>query len=211
MAANYYSLDKAKGLQDYNFYQLGVVIRATNAMSDASNNSKFIYEYPEAEDALVIVGEKEGQTVEGNTKWYKVVSDLNIDSNFNEITTGDYNWNSYVYVPAAYVRKIKTGKNGYFSPNDVTEYIDKDYKYDLYDTSNSLKPKVAKTVKDTDYYYESSLQNKKGIRVLKDKYVMVYAAAFDKNNKPISYLITSDYKYDQKDWVSGDSIDLITS
>lgn len=210
MAANYYSLDKAKGMQDYNFYQLGVVTKPVNAMSDASNSSKFVYTYPEAEDAVVIIGEKEGQVVDGDATWYKVVSDLNIDSNFNEITSGDYNWNGFVYIPASAVNKINKGKNGYISPNDVTEYIDKDYEYDLYDENNTLKPRVAKTTKNADYYYESSLQNKKGITVLKDKYVMVYAAAY-KNNKPVSYLITSDYKYDQKDWVSADSIDFITS
>ena len=81
-------------------------------MSDASNSSKEVYTYPEAEDAVVIIGEKKGQSVEGNTTCYKGVSDLNIDSNFNEITSGDYNWNSYVYIPAAYVKKINQRKNG---------------------------------------------------------------------------------------------------
>ena len=52
MAANYYSFDKAFGLQDYNYYQLGVVTGPTKAYLDASTSSKFIYEYPEAEDAL---------------------------------------------------------------------------------------------------------------------------------------------------------------
>ena len=38
---------------------------------------------------------------------------------------------------------------------------------------------------------------------------MVYATAFQ-NNKPVSYLITSNYWYDQKHWVSADSIKFIT-
>ena len=210
MAASYYSMDKAKGLQDYNFYQLGVVTASVDTRSDATNSAKFVYKYTEAGDALVIIGEKKGQSINGNTTWYKVVSDLNIDSNFNEITSGDYNWNSYVYVPAAYVLKINKGKNGYISPNDVTEYIDKYYKYDLYDSNNILKPKVAKTIKNTPYYYDSALQTKKGLTVLKDRYVMVYAAAYE-NNKPVSYLVTSDYFKDQKDWISADSLDFITS
>lgn len=210
MAANYYNFDKSKGLQDYNYYQLGVVTTSVNAMSDATTSSKLVYTYTETGDALVIIGEKQGQEVNGNKTWYKVVSDLNIDSNFNEITSGDYNWNAYVYVPAAYVVKINEGKNGYISPNDVTEYIDKYYKYDFYDASNTFSPKVAKTVKSSPYYYDSALQTKKGITVLKDKYVMVYAAAYE-NNEPVSYLISSDYKYDQKDWVSADTLDFITS
>ena len=96
MASNYYNMDKALGLQDYNYYQLGVLRRPSNAYSSPSTSSKFIYQYPEAEDAVVIVGE----TTSNGEKWYKVVSDLNIDSNYNEITSGAYNWNGYVYVKA---------------------------------------------------------------------------------------------------------------
>lgn len=210
MAANYYSLDKAKGLQDYNFYQLGVVTDVAVAMSDATTTSKEIYTYPEAEDALVIIGEKEGEEVNGSKIWYKVVSDLNIDANFNEIESGNYNWESYVYIPSSYVKKINEGKNGYISPNDVTEYHDHNYEYDLYDSTLTLKPKVAKTTKDTAYYYDSALQSKQGTKALKDKYVMVYAAAI-LDGEPISYLVTSDYWYDQKHWVSADSLDFITS
>lgn len=211
MAAQYYSLDKAKGLQDYNFYQLGVVTRQVNAMSDASNSSKFVYSYPEAEDAVVIIGEKQGEAVEGNTTWYKVVSDLNIDSNFNEITSGDYNWDSYVYIPAAYVKKINQGKNGYISPNEVTEYQDKDYEYDLYVEETTLKPKVAKTIKQTEYYYDSALTVKRDQVLLNDRYVMVYTAAYDKNGVAVSYLVTSDYWYDQKHWVPANSISFVSS
>ena len=180
-------------------------------MSDASNSSKFVYSYPEAEDAVVIIGEKQGEAVEGNTTWYKVVSDLNIDSNFNEITSGDYNWDGYVYIPAAYVKKINQGKNGYISPNEVTEYQDKDYEYDLYVEETTLKPKVAKTIKQTEYYYDSALTVKRDQVLLKDRYVMVYTAAYDKNGVAVSYLVTSDYWYDQKHWVPADSISFVSS
>lgn len=211
MASNYYSFDKSKGLQDYNFYQLGVVTQSVNAMSDSSNSSRFVYKYTEAGDALIILGEKQGENVNGNTTWYKVVSDLNIDSNFNEITSGNYNWNSYVYIPAAYVLKINTGKNGYISPNDVTEYIDKNYTYDLFDTGNTLKPKVAKAKTTTAYYYDSALQTPKGQNLLQDRYVMVYAAAYNAQGNPVSYLVTSDYFHDQKEWVSANSLNFVTS
>lgn len=211
MAANYYSFDKAKGLQDYNYYQLGVVTQSVDAKISASTSSKTIYTYPEAEDAVVIVGEQKGTSVNGNTTWYKIMSDFNLDKNNNILYSGDYNWDSYVYVPAAYVKKINQSKSGYVSPEEVTEYIDSKYTYDLYDTNNEFSPKVAKTTKKTDYYYESSLQTKKGISVLKDKYVMVYAATYNEDNEIISYLITSDYFYDQKDWVSADSLDFISA
>lgn len=211
MAAQYYAFDKAKGLQDYNFYQLGVVTRQVNARSAANNKSKLVYSYPEAEDAVVIIGETEGEKVNGDATWYKVVSDLNINSSYNEITSGDYNWNGYVYIPAAYVKKINKGKNGYISPNEVTEYQDKNYEYDLYVEDTTLQPKVAKSNKETTYYYDPALTAKKSQKLLKDRYVMVYTATYDENGVAVSYLVTSDYKLDQKHWVPADSISFVSS
>ena len=201
MASNYYNMDKALGLQDYNYYQLGVLKNPANAYAQASTGSKFIYKYPEAEDAVVIVGE----TTSNGEKWYKVVSDLNIDSNYNEISSGAYNWNGYVYVQANNIRKINNGKNGYVSPNNVTEYANKNYEYNLYDSGNTFNPKVAISTKDTQYYYDSSLQQRKEQTLLKDRYVMVFASA-TLNGRAVSYLVTSDYFHDQKHWVSADSI-----
>ena len=200
-AAHYYNLDRALGLQDYNYYQLGLVNGPANAFASPSLNSRIIYTYPEKDDALVIVGEVKNE----NETWYKVVSDLNIDSNYNEITSGDYNWNGEVYVLASTVTKINKGKNGYISPNKVTKYIDKDYEYDLFVENTTLKPKVALSIKETPYYYDSSLTSKTGSTLLNDRAVMVYTAAY-KNKKAVAYLVTSDYFYDQKHWVSADSI-----
>ena len=201
MAANYYSLDKALGLQDYNYYQLGVVTGPTIAYSAPSTSAKNIYTYPEKEDGVVIVGE----TTQNGEKWYEVVSDLNIDNNYNEITSGNYNWKKTVYVKASQVIKINKGKNGYISPTSTFAYQDQEYTYDLYDSGNTLQPKVAITTKDTPYYYDSTLTSKTGKTLLKDRYVMVYAVAYS-NNIPVSYLVTSDYWHDQKEWVSSNSI-----
>ena len=198
MAANYYSLDKAKGLQDYNYYQLAVAKGPLKAYADASTNSKFIYEYPEAEDAMVIVGEKNG--------WYEVVSDLNIDNNNNEIN-GNYNWNKTVYVQKSGVTLINTGKNGLISPNSVTEYQDSDYTYDLMVEDTTFNPKVGISTKNTDFYYDSSLQSKKGQTLVKNRYVIIYSIAYE-NGTPVSYLVTSNYKFSQKHWVSADSIQI---
>lgn len=213
MAANYYSLDKSKGLQDYNYYQLGVLKQgAVIARNDASNSAKEVYKYPEAEDAVVIVGEKEGETVNGDATWYEVVSDLNLDSNYNEKGEGEaYNWDMTVYVPAAYIKKINKGKNGYVSPNSVTKYQDSEYEYDLYVEEADVKPKVAKSVKETSFYYDSALTTKKDQKLVNNRYVMVYSAAYDKNGVAVSYLVTSDYWYDQKEWVPADSITFVTS
>ena len=201
MAANYYSLDKALGMQDYNYYQLGVVNGPTNAYTGPAPGSKLMYTYPEREDALVIVDE----LTYNNEKWYKVVSDLNFDSSYNEKTSGDYNWNAYVFVKASDVRKINTGKKGNISPNSVYAYQDKNYTYDLYVENATLQPKVAITTKNTPYYYNSILTSQTGKTLLKDRYVMVYTAAYS-NGVPVAYLVTSDYWHDQKEWVPADSI-----
>lgn len=209
MAANYYALDATYGLQDYNYYQLGVVTAPVDAKRTASTSATTIYQYPEAEDALVIIGETEGTSVNGNTKWYKVVSDLNIDSNYNEITSGDYNWNGYAYVPAAYVKLINEGKNGYTSPNDVTEYQDANYEYDLLVEDTVLKPKIGYSLENTTYYYDATLTSKTNSTLLSDRYVMIYTIAYDENGNEVSYLVTSDYWYDQKHWVAADSIKIV--
>ncbi|MBQ6477698.1 MAG: DUF5011 domain-containing protein [Bacilli bacterium] len=206
MAANYYSFDKAKGLQDYNYYQLGVVNNSTAAYMSPSTSSTKVYTYPEKDDGVLIVGEVSNS--EGT--WYKLQSDKIINGT-TITTTGDYNWNSYVYVKQNQITKINTPKSGYKIPKDVTEYQDSKYKYDLYVESATLKPKVATLTKDADYYYDSALTSKKGNKVLKDKKVMVYSTAYNKNNVPVSYLITSDYMYDQKDWVPASSIKFINS
>jgi beta-N-acetylglucosaminidase len=203
MASNYYYLDKSLGLQDYNYYQLGVVNGPTIAYQNPNTSSRQIYTYPEKEDAVVIVDE----VTQNNEKWYKVVSDLNIDSNYNEITSGDYNWNAYVYVKASQVTKINNGKNGYVSPNSVFEYSDKNYEYDLHIENGNLKPQVGIATKNTTYYFDSTLSSRTSMTLLKDRYVMVYATALEENT-PVAYLVTSDYNYDQKHWVKAEDIKL---
>ena len=118
MASLYYAFDKTNGLQDYNYYQLGIAKGLFAAKSAPKNSAKTIYDYQEYEDSIVIVGEVQGDNVGGSTTWYKVVSDVNIDSNYNE-KSGTYNWNTFVYVPSTQVIKINTPVSGYKEPNSV--------------------------------------------------------------------------------------------
>ena len=206
MAAYYYAFDRAYGLQDYNYYQLGVVNQPTNAYIYPEVYAPYYrYQYPEAEDAVVIVGEVNA----GGELWYKVISDLNLDDSLNEKSSGDYNWNSsYVYVKASNVKKINKAKNGYVSPNNVYEYGDKDYKYITYDQTGTFTPQVGQSTKNTDYYFDSTLTQRQGTTLLKDRYVIIYAQAL-LNNHPVAYLVTSDYYNSQKHWVSADSISVV--
>ena len=207
MAANYYAMDAALGLQDYDYYQLGVVVAPVDARADATPSSKFLYTYPEKDDAVVIIGEKEGHTVNGDATWYKIVSDINLDANFNELPAGsNYNWNSYAYVPAAYVKKINTAKDGYKSPNDVFEYQDKSYTYDLMIKDTVLSPKIGLSVKETSYYYDSTLTQVKNQKLLNNRYVIIHGIAYDEDKNEVSYLVTSDYMNNDEHWVPADTI-----
>ena len=211
MASNYFSLDKAYGLQDYNYYQTAVTKHAAPAKASPNTSSKTVFNYPSSDVGLVLLEEVEGEEVNGNKIWYKVVSDMNIDTNFNQLYSGYYNWNSYVYIPAAYVQKTNEGKNGYISPNDVPKHQDSGYTYDLHIIDATLKPKVAVSVKDTSYYYDATLTSKTGQTLLNDRYVMAFATAYNEEKEIVAYLVTSDYKYDQKHWVSADSIKFVTA
>ena len=208
MASNYYYFDKYFGLNDYNYYQLGVVTKPTNAYFSA-NNSKVIYKYPEEEDQVVIVGE--------SGSYYKVVSDMNIDANGNLVGsktdyTKPYNWDTnYVYVLKSDIRLINKGKNGYVYPSSVTSYQDASYTYDLYVENTELKPKVGKLTSNSSYYYDSTLTSKTGASVLKDKLVMVYSAAYNSSKQVVAYLVTSDYFRDQKHWIPASNLVLISS
>lgn len=198
MASFYYAFDRAKGLQDYNYYQLGIANSSFYTYSAPSTSAKAVYKYTEYGDSIVIVGYKDG--------WYEIVSDLNIDSNYNEITSGDYNWNQTVWAHSSNVTLINNGKNGYISPNSVTDYLDSDYTYDLMVVNTEYYPKVGYSLKTTDFYYDSALQSIKNQKLVKNRYVMIHGIAYDSTGKVVSYLVTSDYWYDQKHWVSADSI-----
>ncbi len=219
MASNYYALDNYYGFQDYNYYQLGVNNTAgIAARKEPRNNASVIYNLNYLDTPFIITEEVTGDNVNGNNKWYKIVSDLNIDANGNQLYAySDYNWNSaYVYVPAYYVTKINKGKYGYISPNNVTAYKDSKYTYDLYEVydeelkANKFVPKVGQITKNTSYYYDASLSQKTSKTVLKGKYVMVYSAAYNEQKKAVAYLVTSNYKWDQKEWVSADSIRFVS-
>ena len=132
MAQNYFYFDQAHGFQDYNYYQEGLILNGNaKAYLNPSTNSKVVYTYPDTNrDAIVIVDKVEN---DGKT-WYKIVSDMNIDSNGNQIPNNNsgYNWNAYVYVDASNVKLLN--KVDYKDTNSVTEYQDSTYSYEFYTT-----------------------------------------------------------------------------
>lgn len=211
-ASYYYRFDRYYGFQDYNFYQLAINTRATQIYSSPNTTSRVIYSINNEEIPVIIEEEVTGTSVDGNNKWYKIVSDKNINSNKDSYGTyaEKFDWeNSYAYVPAAYFKKINNAVSGIKSINDVYPHKGNDYRYSFYNDGNTLTPKVGKTNRETLYYYDGALTEATGKKVLGDKYVMVYDRAIDKNGKVVSYLVTSNYKYDQKEWVSVNDITIV--
>lgn len=211
-ASYYYRFDRYYGFQDYNFYQLAINTRSTKVYANPNTNSRVIYSIGSEEIPVIIEEEVTGTSVDGNNKWYKIVSDKNINSNKDPYGTyaEKFDWdNSYAYVPAAYFKKINTPVSGIKSINDVYPHQGNDYSYSFYNNGNTLTPKVGKTNRETSYYYDGALTEATGKKVLGDKYVMVYDRAVDKNGNVVSYQITSNYKYDQKEWVSAKDVTIV--
>ena len=211
-AAYYFEFDKYYGYQDYNFYQLAVSKASVVARSEANNNSKAVYTLKNVEIPVIVVQEVVGETVNGSNIWYKIISDLNVNSNKDAYGSYAelYDWkNSYVYVPSSYFTKINKAKSGLKDVTDVYPYQGQDYKYSYYNNGEELTPKVGKSIRNTTYYYDGGLSESTNTTLLKDKYVMVYDRAVDKNNNVVSYLVTSDYLYDQKEWVNASDISLV--
>ena len=211
-ASYYYRFDRYYGFQDYNFYQLAINTRSLNVYSSPNTNSKVIYSIRNEEIPVIIEEEVTGTSVDGNNKWYKIVSDKNINANKDPYGTyaEKFDWeNSYAYVPAAYFKKINTPVSGIKSVNDVYPHKGNDYTYNFYNDGNTITPKVGLTRRDTSYYYDGALTEQTGKKVLGSKYVMVYDRGIDKNGNVVSYLITSDYKFDQKEWVSANDVEIV--
>ena len=209
----YFRFDKYSGLQDYNFYQLAINKQTVVARSNPTNNSKAVYTIKDKEIPVIIVEEVTGDYVAGSNIWYKIISDMNLNS--NKDSYGSYSeyfdWNnSYVYVPSSYFKKINQAKDGLKDVSDVYPYSGYDYKYSYYNNGEEITPQIGKVIRDTSYYYDGSLMEKTNTTLLKDKYVMVYDRAIDKNNNVVSYLVTSDYKYNQKEWVRASDITLVS-
>lgn len=121
-ASNYYVFDYRFGLQDYDYYSIAVkknnevVYPKKSPSVNASNVSTNYYKFNLAGTPIVIVEEVNGDKVLDSDVWYKIQADPTLDSNLEYIGSStsnprvEYDWESYVYVPAAYFTKINDTK-----------------------------------------------------------------------------------------------------
>ena len=170
-AQYYYDLDKYYGFQDYEAYTIAVL---NNNYTDTVypkktpgglNVSSSFYQYKVAGTPVVILEEVTGPDVNGNTTWYKIMSDPTLDSNLEYI--GDsksnprvtYPWDTmHVYVPASYFYKVNSGNNTPPTPTDPDVPSENP---DEPTTPPTPQPKpISSIVQEANYTYENGMISK---------------------------------------------------
>ena len=215
-ASYYYSFDRDNGMSDYNYYQLGLTtnISQMNVRSEPNTTSSIPFKVKYPQIPVIILDEVEGSEVNGNKIWYKIQADSNLNSANTGVITANsswpkYNWNGSVYIHSSYVMKINDAKNEdgtYNGPSKVGNDTTNNFTYKTYANSSTYEPIVGLLRKDTDYYYSSSLINKKGT-ALKGSYLVILEEA--RNEEEVRYLVITDYSKNQKAWISGEHLDIV--
>ena len=213
-ASYYYSFDKDNGFADRNFYQLVISNSANINVRTAPNTSASIpYVIKKANIPFIVLEEVEGETVGGSNIWYKVQSDSNISNTgsliaSNSSTWPEYNWNGVVYVHSNYFTKINDAKKEdgtYNKPSDIVKDVNNET-ITTNATNTKYTPQVGLLLADKDYYYTSTLTNKKGT-VIKNSYVVILEKIV--NGEETNYLIITDYGTIQKAWISSENVKIV--
>lgn len=211
-AANYYYLfDKDNGMLDYNYYQLVISNTSNVNVRVAPNtNSSIVYTIKYQGLPFILLEEVEGEEYKGSKVWYKLQADSNIDNNGKIIKTNSswpkYNWNGTVYVHSSFLNKIndaKTNDGKYHRPSDI-KTVNGTIK--TYADSAKFNPIVAKATTDINYYYTSSLLEKKGV-IKKDSIIVILEEINDGEDN--LYHIITNFGTVDKSWISQDGIEII--
>lgn len=227
-AANYYSFDLDNGLKDYGYYQIAIKSKSGTIYPSKEPNTKIenristiqaaskepYYNYGRNTSPVVILEEVQGEAVDGNTTWYKIMSDVNIDQNKNYILYDEqnpksYDWeNNYVYVPASYYTKIN--QTEIKSPLSIPAYEEKDYTYETYMTDGVATPKVAKvTASSLVQHHSPTLSNPTSRSWAKDSYILVFERAIYQGNTK-AYQINATTQNAWREWISPNDIAFTT-
>ena len=210
-AANYYYLfDRDNGYLDYNYYQLGITnIDSINTRTEPNMISAIPYQLKYENIPVIILGEVEGDSYNGSTKWYKIASDPNLVSGRTRIQSCSfsnyYNWDSYVYVHSSFIDKINKSKNGEYNTNNFSN-IEKNYTYKEYATNATYEPKVGLITKDTSVYDTATLSVLSGKTIKKGHLTTVFMEAKDEDGKVVAYMVTVDYSKNQKGWIKASDL-----
>ena len=213
-ASYYYAFDKENGFLDRNFYQL-VVSNSTNINVRVSpkTSASSPYTIKKTNVPFIVLEEVEGETVGGSNIWYKIQSDSNINNSGslisgNSSTWPEYNWEGAVYVHSSFITKINDAKKEDGTYNKPTDIV-KDVNTETI-TTNATKtkytPQVGLLTSDKDYFYTSTLTNKKGT-IKNNSYVVILEKIVD--GEETKYLIITNYGTIQKAWISSENVKLV--
>lgn len=128
-----WQLNDVTGKQDQTKYTIAIKTKGNNlnVRKEATSSSTSLYQTTSADNYPVIVlAEVSGESVSGNSTWYKIQSDPTLDSARSKIVQdkGDYNFsNFYGYISSAYLFKVANGTN---SDSSQTEIIKGDVNLD---------------------------------------------------------------------------------
>ena len=213
-ASYYYEFDRSNGMKDYDYYQL-IVSNDTYiyARVSPSSSAKSNYTIKYKGMPFVLLEEVEGENYKGSNIWYKIQADPNVDSNGNKISGNSsnppaYNWNGALYVPSSMFIKVNNTEkvnNKYHAPASVNKETD-DYTYTFCGTNTVTNYKIGYLIKDTDYYYSSTMLNKKGT-LKANSFVTIIKEA--KNEDTVNYLVITNYGTYQKHWISGEYVTIV--
>ena len=208
-ASNYYYLfDKDNGFLDYNYYQLGITTNSSvNVRTEPNLNSSIPFNLKYENVPVIILDMVDGTSVNGSTKWYKIVSDANLTTDRTSIQscsyTNYYNYNSYVYVHSSFIKKINQSVNGKYNSNQSLN--DKNIIYKEYSSGAKYTPRVGFITKDLSIFDTATLNVKTGTTIKKDNLVPVFMEA-SIDGKVIAYLIETDYSKNQKGWIDASGL-----
>ncbi|MEG0361575.1 MAG: dockerin type I domain-containing protein [Longicatena sp.] len=118
-ATQSYALNKIANRNDYKKYTLGIKKNGINlsVRKEPSSDATMLYSTKNTNDyPFVILDTVQGSSVDGNTTWYKIQSDVPLSSDrskalqFKPGEGAEFNYNNdYAYVSAAYVYKASEG------------------------------------------------------------------------------------------------------
>ncbi len=213
-ASYYFAFDKENGFLDRDFYQL-IVSNSTNinvrTAPNTSASSPFAIKKMNV--PFIVLEEVEGETVGGSNIWYKIQADSNISNDGklisgNSSTWPEYNWNGVVYVHSSFFTKINDAKKSDGTYNKPVDIIKDVNNQEITTNASKTKytPQVGLLLNDEDYYYSSTLTNKKGT-IKKNSYVVILEKITEGDNT--NYLIITDYGTIQKYWISGNNVKLV--
>ena len=138
IAAIYYQLDNFSDLKDYGKHTIGIkaITNSVPIKKDANNSSKTLYNLSSISNnvsniPVVILGEVEGESIDGNNIWYKIQTDAILINDRTEVlriskATDLYDRNiNYGYVHSSYITLLGENIKGIYIKKDGLFGLDK--------------------------------------------------------------------------------------